>query len=837
MYKIKEIEIHRIEGLSLACIETLKMSAIDQFKIIIGRNGSGKSRIMSMVFPLAPPKKVFGVGGYYRNVIELNGEIIEFFIKRVNDSIKCFITNKTKDVKICDAVNSKVYNAYVEELTGLSQQVVRLIRGREDFTKMSAISRKYWLDKFSSNDMTYALSFFQRLKESHRDSAGVIKHLTKTLSDVTQATEDEDEVLKSTQATIAEVRERLDNIDRELQTNPIYASVRTVTEEEVIEFFNNTSSLIQKSQIPEFLEGDYDLVTSNKKLDELHLTLGKVQESHSAASRKLTVLEEELQRHEYYLKNREPLKERMEALEQTLKELKGSLYQYPDFIKEEQRFLNGALAEIDNNYTRIDSICDNLKVGQTRKGVMEQHQKLKGDLDRYEGNLRRYEQTLKDTQTLLDHYNHTEETQCPKCDWRFKPGVTHTNKAQLEKDIVLCNEYLIKLKHDNLETSRLFGEVNEQLNFFNELHEWIMSNIKTPVIGDVIRKIVEDRVIQESPKKMHLYLKNAKDDILTALRYLQQQIELDKVKGTLDALSKTETINIEQFIGERDLVVKELEDYQSHLAIIRNDIEKQKKKIQIVKEITHAKEKLNEMLGQADDLLGNYVKHVSYNSIVMARNMLSDQWIALRERLIKLEENINYRNTLQKQYETQITKQKLLSELIESMSPEKGLLKEYYFNSVTNIVDLMNGYLSDVWTYPLTIKPCPIENGQLSYSFPFEYGHDDKHVDDVSEGSDAQTQIFNIVFRLAAYRALNLNGYPLLLDEPGAGFDEQHRAVFIDFIKTLVEEGEFSQLFLVSHYSDVHSRLNRATFLVVDPEGITLPLVYNENVKIKYHEI
>lgn len=96
-------------------------------------------------------------------------------------------------------------------------------------------------------------------------------------------------------------------------------------------------------------------------------------------------------------------------------------------------------------------------------------------------------------------------------------------------------------------------------------------------------------------------------------------------------------------------------------------------------------------------------------------------------------------------------------------------------------------------------------------------------------------KLFDLVFRMMAYKALNLVKYPLLLDEPGSGFDEHHRVRFIDYVRQTINDGEFSQLGLISHYGSVHSRLNKASFIVVDPEGITLPATYNEDVKIGYY--
>ena len=172
--------------------------------------------------------------------------------------------------------------------------------------------------------------------------------------------------------------------------------------------------------------------------------------------------------------------------------------------------------------------------------------------------------------------------------------------------------------------------------------------------------------------------------------------------------------------------------------------------------------------------------------------------------------------------------------MITAWSPEKGVLKKYIYNSIVRITEMMNRYIGAVWQYPMNVLPCDVSEGDLDYTFPYTLKNNPDPVVDVIKGSKAQKNIFNLSYRLTAYKGLNLRQYPLLLDEPSEGMDEEHKQALVAFIKMLAESGEFSQVIVVSHEPEVHSKLNEATYCVVEPTGVTLPPVYNVGVKIKY---
>jgi len=91
-------------------------------------------------------------------------------------------------------------------------------------------------------------------------------------------------------------------------------------------------------------------------------------------------------------------------------------------------------------------------------------------------------------------------------------------------------------------------------------------------------------------------------------------------------------------------------------------------------------------------------------------------------------------------------------------------------------------------------------------------------------------EMINIAFKLTAMLYLGLLDYPLFMDEPGEGFDEQHRDQIMSLIRQMLDSGHYSQLFMVSHFASNHGSFLDAEVLVLDSSNIALPGKFNEHV-------
>lgn len=169
--------------------------------------------------------------------------------------------------------------------------------------------------------------------------------------------------------------------------------------------------------------------------------------------------------------------------------------------------------------------------------------------------------------------------------------------------------------------------------------------------------------------------------------------------------------------------------------------------------------------------------------------------------------------------------------VVQTFSPKEGLIAEQLAGDIGCLVAQLNSIIASVWTYDMKVLSCGIEQAELDYRFPVEFslaaGWSSK---DVSKTSKGQKQMFDIAFHLTVMMYLGLENYPLFLDEPGEGFDEQHRINLMSFVKQLMDMNQFSQLFMVSHYASSHGSFTNAEVLVLDETNIAVPGTYNQHV-------
>ena len=177
--------------------------------------------------------------------------------------------------------------------------------------------------------------------------------------------------------------------------------------------------------------------------------------------------------------------------------------------------------------------------------------------------------------------------------------------------------------------------------------------------------------------------------------------------------------------------------------------------------------------------------------------------------------------------------QKAYKALVEALSPTEGLIAEQLTGFIKAFTDHLNSIIGRVWTYDLQVLPCGLDSGELDYKFPLKVKGEDQPVSDIKEGSTGQCDIIDFAFKLIVISYLKLTDTPLYLDELGASFDEQHRINVMTFIKELMETGQFSQVFLISHYASSHGTFQQVDTLVLDPNNIVVPNVYNDHVVMR----
>jgi DNA repair exonuclease SbcCD ATPase subunit len=176
--------------------------------------------------------------------------------------------------------------------------------------------------------------------------------------------------------------------------------------------------------------------------------------------------------------------------------------------------------------------------------------------------------------------------------------------------------------------------------------------------------------------------------------------------------------------------------------------------------------------------------------------------------------------------------------LVKELSPTEGLIAEGIFSFMRKFVFDMNRLIKLVWTYQLEIKPCALESEGslvLNYKFPIIVDKESSSRKDVSQGSSAMLEIFNLVFRIAAMKALGLGKFPLILDEFGKGFDHTHRSSIVNMLSTLVDLDQVDQIFVISHEFSQYTALGTSEVCALHEANIVLPagMTYNKHITMR----
>jgi len=181
--------------------------------------------------------------------------------------------------------------------------------------------------------------------------------------------------------------------------------------------------------------------------------------------------------------------------------------------------------------------------------------------------------------------------------------------------------------------------------------------------------------------------------------------------------------------------------------------------------------------------------------------------------------------------------EKALKLMVQQLSPTEGLIAEGLFGLIRSFTARMNKLIRSIWAYPLEVLPCGVDGdkgAELDYKFPLMVQSKSNIVKDVKLGSTAMQEITNLAFRQVAKSYLKLDDVPLYLDEFSASMDVAHRAAAAQLVNALIEQGSFSQAFMVSHYESFYGALGNAEICVLCSNNIVVPSgkPYNEHVVI-----
>lgn len=818
---IKELVLSGYKRMMLNNIQTITYKPESIYQIILGTNGSGKSSILFELSPLPAQSKNYVKGGYKKITFEFNGDTYVATSHFKSGDKHSLLKNGNEELN--PGGTQSVQKEIVEQLFKITPDIHKLLIGATHFTNMSAPKRREWITSLCHVDFSYALSVFQRLKTRARDAQGALKHVKQRITGETNKL--------LTIGNLVELEERYQMLHSELnvlfserdnQSRPV-STVESELEKCLSDIEKMSTLLVTKLPvIPE--NKNY---TTLQEIDEdLNDCKTELQVNQSLRTRigteqsELAELLESLK--EAGTGDIEEIKEKIFSLRQerqlTVRRLEGWYELQTDPIVAQKAFY-----EVSDT---LVSILNELPENEDRrfnKERLESSKKEKRDvnlaIEKCNNRIAHFEQKLEHLLTLK------EET-CPDCGFRWIPGKSDLEQKQYEDDIKQTKHRLKTLLEKENELGTYIEQAEHYSITFSNLKKII---VQYPALKDLWELILSSELLLRNPK-----------EIISNIHSFIHSLEIHaNVAGIQERIDYLENIINNAQMKEGEGLRQRLATLNDQMEQITIDIEAlTSEQINLAKYRTHVvkyleiNERLENRLNDLDNLYNETVRAYRSDSIESVITSHQNQLSSVQS---KRTEKITLEGIiadLEKSKDQLEINNKGYTDLAKALSPVDGLIAEQLTNFIESFVAHLNQVIKSIWSYDLRILPCGLDSGDLDYKFPLYVKHEGESntAPDITDGSEAQVEVINFAFRLVTMVYLGLENYPVYLDEIGRSFDEQHRSNVMTFIKRLVDTGNYTQLFLISHYAAEFGSFTQAEILVLDSTNITIPQKYNTHV-------
>lgn len=816
--RILELTLVGYTRLLLSGIKVIHYTPEQDCQLILGTNGSGKSSLMREMSLLPASPSNFTKNGSKRVKAEHNGsiyEVVSVFSPKVEHRFY-------KDGESLNPGGTiTVQKELVKKYTGLDEELFNLLIGATLFTAMPPLKRRDWIMRLSGNDLTYAMRVFTLLKNKLRDTTGVVKHYAKRLGEEADKLPTPDEMAQM---------ETICNDTKELLT------VLMVNKERGIDTKKNISERIKQKtvEMERLCKQIIKLeVPTRASVSELDGAISEVRFSISELRAGLDAYHKEYSKYDELIRAMERTDNcGVEELGLKLKDIRDYLSQIRQQLPEDMDSFNGYYKHraIEAAVPAILEIMEELPDNPDNKYSIPNLEKLKLEIVTSKANLDKLSTELNKAKHALEHSEKEDDANCPKCGFRFKPGLRHSSP----EDITSVIKELEK-KADEAES--IYNGQLETLNNGN-IYQGYMKRISVTINNHSVLEPLWKRFrkiwVEDGSKLAAIYIRSWTSFSRVTEEYVRKEKELLELEYAYNALCANNTGNINkvtQSIREiEELIVhtgKTIKDRQTELSLLESERK-------ILVGLNANVLEVNKLYASLREELVLYAKAIRDESINLLISNGQSTLASTEEVFNKAKRAAHLMEEIRVSKEKAEQEHKALSLLIQELSPTEGLIADQVNAFMSCFVDSINSIIASIWTYDLKVMACGLDGAELDYKFPMLVGLSEKPTPDVSEGSTSQVDIVNFAFKLVAISFLELDNYPLYLDELAPSLDEQHRLNIIMFVKQFLEMRKASQLFMISHYAVMHGSFSQTDITVLDANNIiTLPPKYNTHVRFE----
>ena len=798
-----------------------KYTVTNRPQVIVGTNGSGKSAMMRQLTPLPGDKNDFIENG--KKVLTLSHKNNVYILTNNFLTDKHSFFNETEGVELNQSGRITIQRQLCKDILGVDSNVSNLMLGNVDITKMSSNERQSWFTYMSTVDYSYALGVYKRLKDKYRDKVGVVKHLTKKVLD--------EERLTLTEEDVASLETNIGNLTNQINTLiEKKQSLNNEKKELVIDQLTNhiTRLKLVGNDLKKLLVTQQPNTTLNKvtvdtavavKAAEKERLIKRIDSLFELATAKQDTLE--LLRARSGLTKNE-LDSKLTDLITTYDQLVSAI-KYPHLLTLTHKEIESTNVEVSLVEEPLLNVTRSLPVnvdGLYSQNTITNYETLILGLENRLTQLVQNQRKLTDEILIMDTRLVEHRTVCPKCEHEWINGfdVDTYNKIKANLDTVNHDVDLINnevnLYKDKLKYQLEVKELYRQYFAITKLHtrlSFFWNDVKIQAI------------LKDSPDSFMYRFTELKEELINVIKISNLKSDIDQLDKLTQQQLRTMDLDLEQEQATYDALESEILDLKDSVSILTND----SKHLQAIGDHIARMDELSKTL------LCYMTDHVSYyqskcNLILV--DGLQQSIVELSADLSAQQKKLNYHNrqkdvldNLRNQLSVVENEKVVIEALLTTLSPTEGLIAKGLIGFIRGFVSLMNKYISDIWLYPLYIKLPELtdleNNGEFNYQFPMVI-NDSEYGGDVKFGSTSIQEVINLAFRLTAYHFLRITDKPLMLDEFGHSMDPSHRPSAYRAINDLIQNQEYSQFFMISHYSDCFDNIYNHELVVIDGKHV-----------------
>ena len=830
--KIHKLVLKGYVRLQLRQIKEFVYEPKQPIQVIIGTNGSGKSSIVLELSPLPADSKHYNENGSKEILISDKGntyEIGSYFPAGKKD----YHSFKKNGEELNAGGNITDQYKLVFQEFRVTPEIHRFALGKVSFAEMKPPQRKEWIMKFADANYDYAIDFYNKLRQRANDLTSALRVSKKRL--VTETAKilplQEYEALRK---ETTELHELLDTLmeDRKPVEYPIEQDL--------------DKSIKLKGQLNAIVLN----VTKRLKLLRSFGPMDKERILRQISDLNGTVKACEILSTEYY-RDFEKINEVYQLLEKThthnlftidaklrkLIEEESVLIASRSYDYSLQKDPKHAQEALEGVIERLDQLLPTLSPNPDKVFSRASLEVLEASKLQLQDKIQICQRSIEDKRGIIQHFNmlkDQESTECPNCKHKWIRGY---DEHKFKAVTAAMEAEVANLTMFDAEQKAVLKKIEELHEYFRVYREYISLTKNWPVLDPLWDHLAKLDLVINSPMQVTQIANNYKRDLIIETQVLEIQKEIEELRQNVSMSEKTLGMDFEKTKQRKEELEQSIQLNQQNQSKAQSELTRLNNWVSnftTVESIYASLENLIKEFESVEDHAFETIRRETYNELVRA----VQSGLARKENVLRESESqFRIIEDIQKNIQDMENQERLLKLAVKELSPTEGIIAEGLFGFMKLFVKQMNDIIRRIWTYPLVVLPCNVEEGQkldLNYKFPFKLDTTAEPIDDISLASTAQMEVIDLAFIINGLKALHLKEFPFYLDEFGHSMDPTHKAATINLINSIMEQEAFTQLFMISHDLLQYGALTNTEILVLCDENVTIPnnCVYNRHVKL-----